>query len=227
MKGLLYSWFISKKNYWIFTLIAFAVLLTAIFAVLPHLGFLEEPLPSFVVLLLSMVVMIIPGESLCKELETSIKTRFTDYALAAMSKKTYVDVLLVRNLICTGISAAMGYIILFSYVCVTGTELFPELILLVPCLALLTYAVDFMCIPLVIKMKNAEKAGLIIGFFLGMLVLLFMLKENVFSDGSNMETAVLIKFDLLTECVSMGVMVILYAASYAAALEIVKRGDVC
>lgn len=226
MNGLLYSWFITKKTYWITTLVVFAVLLTAIFAAVPHLGFLGELLPFFAVIS-GIVVMIIPSESLCNELEASIKTRFADYALAAMSKKTYVNMLLARNLICMGISVVLGYIIFFSYISVTSTELLPELILLVPCLALLTYATDFICIPLVIKMKNAEKAGLIVGFFYGVLVLFFMLRENILSDGSAVETTVFIKFDLLTEGVLMGAAVLCYAIAYTAALKIVKRGDVC
>lgn len=226
MKGLLYSWFITKKSYWIATLVVFAVLLTAIFAAVPHLGFLDELLPFFAVIS-GIVLIIIPCESLCNELEASIRTRFADYALAAMSKKTYVNVLLVRNLICMGISVVLGYIIFFSYIYVTSTELLPELILLVPCLALLTYATDFICIPLAIKMKNAEKAGLIVGFFYGVLVLLFMLHVNFFADESAVETTVFIKFDLLTEGVLMGAAVLCDAAAYAAALKIVKRGDVC
>lgn len=226
MNGLLYSWFITKKTYWITTLVVFAVLLTAIFAAVPHLGFLGELLPFFAVIS-GIVVMIIPSESLCNELEASIKTRFADYALAAMSKKTYVNMLLARNLICMGISVVLGYIIFFSYISVTNTELSFELVLLVPCLALLTYATDFICIPLVIKMKNAEKAGLIVGFFYGVLVLFFMLRENILSDGSAVETTVFIKFDLLTEGVLMGAVVLCYAIAYTAALKIVKRGDVC
>lgn len=226
MNGLLYSWFITKKTYWITTLVVFAVLLTAIFAAVPHLGFLGELLPFFAVIS-GIVVMIIPSESLCNELEASIKTRFADYALAAMSKKTYVNMLLARNLICMGISVVLGYIIFFSYISVTNTELSFELVLLVSCLALLTYATDFICIPLVIKMKNAEKAGLIVGFFYGVLVLFFMLRENILSDGSAVETTVFIKFDLLTEGVLMGAVVLCYAIAYTAALKIVKRGDVC
>lgn len=226
MKGLLYSWFIFGKKYWIATLAVFAVLLTAIFAAIPHLEFLDELLPFFAVLS-GIVLMIIPAEGLCNELDASIKTRFADYALAAMSKKTYVNMLLARNLICMGISVVMGYIIFFSYISVTGTELLPELILLVPCLALLTYATDFICIPLAIKMKNAEKAGLIVGFFYGVFTLYFLLHVNFFSDESAVETTAFIKFNLLTEGVLMGVAALCYAISYAAALKIVKRGDVC
>lgn len=226
MKGLLYSWFITKKNYWITTLVVFAVLLTAIFAAIPHLGFLDELLPFFAVIS-GIVLMIIPSESLCNELEDSIKTRFADYALAAMSKKNYVNMLLARNLICMGISVVLGYILFFSYVSVTNTELSFELILLVPCFALLTYATDFICIPLVIKMKNAEKAGLIVGFFYGVFVLFFMLHENIFNNGSDAEITALIKFVLMKEGVLMGVTVLCYAIAYAAALKIVKRGDVC
>lgn len=226
MKGLLYSWFIFGKKYWITALAVFAVLLTAIFAAIPHLGFLDELLPFFAIIS-GIVLIIIPCESLGNELEASIKTRFADYALAAISKKTYVNMLLARNLICMGISVVMGYIIFFSYISVTGTELLPELILLVPCLALLTYATDFICIPLAIKMKNAEKAGLIVGFFYGVFTLYFLLHVNFFSDGSAVETAAFIKFDLQTEGVLMSAAVLCYAISYAAALKIVKRGDVC
>lgn len=226
MKGLLYSWFISGKNYWITTLVVFAVLLTAIFAAIPHLGFLDELLPFFAVIS-GIVLMIIPCESLCNELEASIKTRFADYALAAISKKTYVNMLLVRNLICMGISVVLGYILFFSYISVTNTELSSELILLVPCFALLTYATDFICIPLVIKMKNAEKAGLIVGFFYGVLVLFFMLHENVVNYGNDVEITVFIKFVLMKEGILIGAAVLCYAIAYAAALKIVKRGDVC
>ena len=65
------------------------------------------------------------------------------------------------------------------------------------------------------------------GFFYGVLVLFFMLRENILSDGSAVETTVFIKFDLLTEGVLMGAAVLCYAIAYTAALKIVKRGDVC
>lgn len=230
MKGLLYSWLYNKKGYFIGGCIVFAAVCAAMLIILPLIDFenTDSDLPyvvNMIVFILGLVVMIVFGESLDKELEHMLNSRFADYALTAgMTKKGFVNALLVRNLICVGISAVLGGVIMCLYIVLTKQPVTADLLVIVPCIVLGIHSIDFMLTPLVIKYNNAEKAGLILGLFLGLIIFGFMVFTSVYDNDEMLEE---IMFKASTLLIISGVLTATYIPSYFITLRSVKRGDLC
>lgn len=229
MKGLLYSWLYNKKGYFIGGVIVFAVVCAAMLIILTLIDF--ENINSemsygvnLLVFILGAAVMSVFGESLDKDLEHMLNSRFADYVLTAgMTKRDFVNALLARNLICAGISLVTGSVIMCLYLILTKQPVTAEILVIVPCLAVSVHSIDFILTPLVIKFKNAEKAGLIVGFVLGIAVFYFMVFKSVLEE----EVLFNIMFKASTLLIIAGVLAIAYIPSYFITLRSVKRGDLC
>lgn len=227
MKGLTYCWFVSNKSYFIVAAVVFAATLGFIFGILPMLDFLDAELRNLLVFIFCAAVMTIPAESLAKNLERYLKNGFADYLLSSMNKKTFVNSLIVRELICFGYSLVSGYIILLSFVYVTKTPMTAELIMLIFFGAVFMNGIDLICMPLTIRYKNAEKAGLILGFFVGILVMIFMVYVNVINDGGFSEMLITMDFRIAPMLILTGIVLAACVIAHLITLRMVKRGDVC
>lgn len=229
MKGLTYCWLISNKSYFIAAGIVLAVTLGFIYGIIPMADFIEADIINLVVFVFCAAVMAIPAESLAKNLERYLKSRFADYLLTSMDKKTFVNSLIIRELICFGYSVVTGYIIILSFAYVTKAPITAELIMLVPFLAVLMNGIDLICMPLTIHYKNAEKAGLIMGFFAGILMMVFMVYINVtkLNDGGFSEMLITMDFKILPMLAIMGIVLAVCVITNHITLRMVKRGDIC
>lgn len=228
MKGLTYCWFASNKSYFIVTAIVFAAVLGFIFGILPLADFLDADLRNMVIFVFGMAVMTIPAESLSKNLERYLKTNFADYLLTSMDKIAFVNSLLVRELICLGFSLISGYAVFLSFAYVTETPITAEFILLVLFLAMFVNGVDLICMPLTIHFKNAEKAGLILGAFIGFLMVVFMAYLNVTSNEDVFsEMLINMDFSIAGMLIITGINLAACVIAYFITVRIVKRGDVC
>lgn len=228
MKGLITSWLYCKKTYFIIDAAVFVLACAAITVVVPLLNLEEnqylQPVVSIGALLLGFSVMVICGESLDKDVEDMLKTGFADYVLTGgISRHSFVNVLLVRNLICCGLSLAEGAVILGLYLSFTKTQAAAEIWLIVPLLVLLIHSVDFMITPLVIKFKNAEKAGFVLGLVFGMIIFVFMGSIEI----TDSETLITMAVDPLTAAIIIAGLILLYIPAYFLTLNRIKRGDIC
>lgn len=228
MKGLTYCWFVSNKSYFAVAAIVLAVTLAVVLGVMPALDFIDISLKNLITAVLGLAIMAIPAESLGKDAERCIKSRFTDYSLSAMSRTSFINSLLIRNLICLGLSVISGFIVLISFVLSTKTPLTAELIMIVPCGALMMCGIDFLCTPLTIKLKSADKAGLALGAGLGVLMMIFVITYNTILGNEDFKDMLAtLDFSLAAELVFMGVFAAVYLIGYILTAITVKRGDVC
>lgn len=236
MKGLIYSWLITRKNYFIIGGVLFVFACAGMLLVLPNIDFSENGDPSlllaanFISFLLSAAALICSAESLGKDLEGMIKSRFADYSLTAgISCKRFTDILLVRNLICLGISFAEGFALMFIYLFASGQQVTAELIMFVPCVVFFIHSIDYWVTPLAIKIKSAEKAGLVLGivmgFIMGFIIFCIVITNNTInSDGSGM---IVFSFDLISEIVITSLLAASYIPTYFICLRFIKGGDMC
>lgn len=221
MKGLLYGNFLLNKK-WFIAAGVVMVIGTALTAVMcnidPDGGFGE-----FGLVITEIVVITICVEWLARNLESNLKSRFADQALSGgISKAQFVTSELLKNLISIGISFVMCVVTqlvlsvfdrgLFSLEHVRNVALF----------ALFIGSFEWLCMPIVINLKSAEKAGLVVGLVLGFgIVMPGMALFNI------------LKFDLRVidepwlGWVIVGVCAVIYALFYYVLLRRVKRGDVC
>lgn len=159
------EWFYNSKIYFIGALIvaviacAFPVALSTISGSYKEL---DETL-SFIPLFVIIVAMSIPGESLSKNIENNMKCRFASLTLCGVTPKAFATGELLKNLIGMGMSAVLGAIPAFICVAVNGEMWDYDIFRIGLLLLLLIYSIDWIAIPLELKIKSKEKSGLILG----------------------------------------------------------------
>lgn len=232
MKGILYGNFLLNRKWFLAAGIT-AVLSTAACAVLITV-FSKTPeiisLAGTVFILAVVVVLALCEEWLGRNLEHNIKCRFTDITLAGgISKNTFVLSELLKNVITMVIGLAMclamtGVISIFdnSFWSVGQIKFLVSATILIG-------AVDWIIIPLVIKFKSAEKAGIVVGLVFGFgIVCPLVFAFKTMDNGKDIFTMLIGLFDkawffpaLLSACAAI------YVIFYAIILHRVKWGDVC
>ncbi len=230
MKGLLYGNFVLNKIWFIVAgiVMVVGVAVTAVFCnIAPDSGFGE-----FGLMISELVVISICVEWLARNLESNIKSRFADYALAGgISKGQFVTSELLKNLISIGIAFVMCVVMqlvlsvfdrgLFSLENVRNTAL----------IVLFVGAVEWICAPVVINLKSAEKAGLLVGIVFGFgVVLPVVALFNILAAEKEEHLSEFIMHVIAEPWFSwaaVGVCAVIYAIFYYVLLRRVKRGDVC
>ena len=81
--------------------------------------------------------------------------------------------------------------------------------------------------PLTIHYKNAEKAGLIVGVFFGILMIFFTAYINSTTDGGFSEILVTMNFSTVPMLILTGIVLAACVIASLITLKMVKRGDVC
>lgn len=232
MKGILYGNFLLNRKWFLWAGIT-AALGTAVCAVLLFVLDNDPENMSLICnifIFLQIVVLALCEEWLARNLEANIKCRFTDYTLAGgISKNKFVLSELVKNVLAMGIGLAMCLAMLGVMCLLDGSFRdigFVEFLVIV---SVLVSVVDWVLLPLVIKLKSAEKAGIVVGLILGFgIVMPIMTVFRMFDNELNL-------LDIIMNAIaskwffpaSIGVCAALYAIFYAIILHRVKRGDVC
>lgn len=230
MKGLLYESFLLNRR-WFLTSGIMTALATAVFSImLPNAEEFPEIVNTFgmMYIFFALMVMVFCSEWTSRHLENNIKCRFADITLAAgITKNTFVLAEFLKIVISVTIGFAMcmamtGIISIFE----SGFFSYDKVKLL-SALAVFGILTEWAIIPLVIKFKSSEKAGLVLALIVGLgialpLVLIF---------GRDMEEIPAKLMTLLSKKwlfpAFLGACAALYAVVYAITLRMVKRGDVC
>lgn len=232
MKGLLYASFLLNKGFFIAGGIATAVC-TAVGILLTNLGGDSPESMAFVqscLVLLPMVPMATFCEWLARDLEKNIKSRFADYTLAAgISKNRFVLTELCKNLSVLAVCGVTGCLMMLVFMAVNPLMISGSLFVSMAIVAVICCTVEWLCIPLVISMKSAEKAGLVVGLLIGFGVAIpVMIVSNILESEESFFVLIL---NLMGKpwlpLAVLGICAAVYALVYWAVLCRVKRGDVC
>lgn len=234
MKGLLYCNFMLNKKWFLFSGIV-AALGAAVGAVLLNVLDMEEnaQLIGTTIFFFELVAMLLCPEWTGRQLESNLKSRFTNYTLSSpVSHNMFVLTELVQNVISTAIGFVMC-LAMRGIICIFDNSFWDVSHLkLLGGMAIFVIMFDFALTPLAIKLKSSEKAGAVVGLVAGFgIVLPIMLIAKMTSpDG---DTAGLLN-SLLTFIgkpwfapVFIGACVVLTAVFYAITYHTVKKGDVC
>lgn len=237
MRGMLYESFLLNRKWFLVAGIA-AVLDLLVCAILIANGMMDTA--NIIFITGEALVVTLSNEWLDRHLENNLKCRFVDVELAAgISKNMFVLSELIKNLITMafGFAACMAMNgIVFVAEKVIGLEIpFWNIfyVKLAVMLVLFEGLIEFIAFPLVINLKSAEKAGLVIGLVAAFgIILPTMLVYNYLNpepSKSGVFLEMIYKF-LDTPYfypVVIGVTAVIYAISYVIAMNRVKRGDVC
>lgn len=240
MRGLLYESFLLNRKWFLVAGIV-AVLGTFVCVILfsgsnPDL----MELANMIFIVSEMLASVVCAEWLDRNLEKDLKCRFVDVTLAAgISKNMFVLSELVKNLLTIMIGFVMCLAmngIVFAADKIIGSEVpFWDVFYIKFALvfALFVGIIDFVAFPLIINIKSAEKAGLIIGLVFGFgIIMPLMLLFNYFNGDLGESNIVLTKIYEFMDApyflpAVLGVAALIYALFYVITLKRVKRGDVC
>lgn len=228
MKGLLYCDLLLNKKWFLGAGIA-AVLGTVLFTVL-YSNMKDNMVIMFAYVAVQVVVLALSTEWLGRNLESNIKCRFADYALASgISKNAFVLTELAKNIVSILIGFAMCILIQLVMLTQDSCFLTENTVKLLFSFTLFIGMVNWIISPLIINFRNAEKASLFVGIILSfgaIIPITIAAVNNSDSDDIMVSLIELINRSWFFPAV-LGVIAAVYGIVYVLFLNRIKRGDVC
>lgn len=230
MRGLLYSSLLRNRGFIIGTAV-YSVIAAVVGVVLIYLSRSYSDIASVLMFLLPvfpLISVVLALEGVDRELENSLKTRFANYALSAVTPRQFTMTELLKNFCFSAYGIVMGMLMLAFYELIDA-DVLPDtglLFRLYPMVGILIGLVQWVMLPLVIKFKNAEKAGMVVGLIIGFGTVLPINLIQAKTDGGfridikSLITPVPTAVFLLT-------IVLIYALFYALLIRRVERGNIC
>lgn len=230
MRGLLYSSLLRNRGFIIGTAV-YSVIAAVVGVVLIYLSRSYSDIASVLMFLLPvfpLISVVLALEGVDRELENSLKTRFANYALSAVTPRQFIMTELLKNFCFSAYGIVMGMLMLAFYELIDA-DVLPDtglLFRLYPMVGILIGLVQWVMLPLVIKFKNAEKAGMVVGLIIGFGTVLPINLIQAKTDGGfridikSLITPVPTAVFLLT-------VVLIYALFYALLIRRVERGNIC
>lgn len=230
MRGLLYSSLLRNCGFIIGTAV-YSVIAAVVGVVLIYLSRSYSDIASVLMFLLPvfpLISVVLALEGVDRELENSLKTRFANYALSAVTPRQFIMTELLKNFCFSAYGIVMGMLMLAFYELIDA-DVLPDtglLFRLYPMVGILIGLVQWVMLPLVIKFKNAEKAGMVVGLIIGFGTVLPINLIQAKTDGGfridikSLITPVPTAVFLLT-------VVLIYALFYALLVRRVERGNIC
>ena len=228
MKGLLYTYTLLNKTYFIVAG-AFFVVATAAAAILfgPCYDLGLAPVLNIITMMIALAGPIFLMEPVTRDLEKNIKSRFLNYSLTGITRKQFMLTQFIINIGSCLIGAIM---VLLHYFIVNLVR--PDIYSLqhlgvMALFIMLGGVMEWILIPLTIKFKSSEKAGALFGFVFGFgvilpIIWLFFDKE----DGG----ALADPFGFITPefmLIALGVTVAAYIIGWFIISNRVRKGDLC
>lgn len=225
MKGLYQTFFLLRKNYFIFPAIAaFIIMITGCLLLIFAESEDAQGITAMLILLAPMICAMLPGEAICLDFDRSIKSRYANYLLSGMSYTRFCNIELIKNLLVAAFSLAIVCVCDLAFWLANHTV--PVDIFMLHIIAIvIVNAGNWLLMPVVVKFRSADKAGLIIGLAAGiigapLIILAFESEETLSKLISALESP-------LSVLVTLGVALAMYAIGYPLFLRTVKRGDIC
>lgn len=230
MRGLLYSSLLRNRGFIIGTAV-YSVIAAVVGVVLIYLSRSYSdiaPVLTILVNILPLISIVLALEGVDRELENSLKTRFANYALSAVTPRQFIMTELLKNFCFSAYGIVMGMLMLAFYALIDA-DVLPDtglLFRLYPMVGILSGLIQWVMMPLVIKFKNAEKAGMVVGLIIGFGTVLPINLIQAKTDGGfgidvhSLITPVPTAVFLLT-------VVLIYALFYALLVRRVERGNIC
>ncbi len=230
MKGLLYTYSLLNKSYFIVAGVFF-VLTTTVAAIL--FGPCYDPglalSLSIFTMLAAMVGAAILMEPITRDLEKNMKSRFLNYSLTGITRRQYMLTQLIINLGSCLIGEAMVLLHYFIANAVCPDVYSFQHLGIMSLFIMLSGVMEWVLIPLTIKLKSSEKAGALFGFILGFGVIMPI--TLIFSGkAENGEISMADPFGFITPefmLIALGVTVVIYIIGWLIISKRVEKGDLC
>ena len=221
MKGMLYSYLVLNKKYWI---VAGVLFVLAIVLGLLSLMYNDPQISALLMLILPIAAPITLTEPISRDLEQNLKRRFAHYTLCSVTRREYILFYLLTELAATLVGIALGALTLMIFSIPEAPfnvmELLPLLILFI----IGGNAFNFLVLPLVISLKSADKAGFLLGAILGFGILAVMIPMNIFDMLSSEMIVRLGQVDIWGVLITCGASAATYIVTYFILHAQLKKG---
>lgn len=230
MRGLLYSSLLRNRGFIIGTAV-YSVIAAVVGVVLIYLSRSYSdiaPVLTILVNILPLISIVLALEGVDRELENSLKTRFANYALSAVTPRQFIMTELLKNFCFSAYGTVMGMLML-AFFALADASAFPDvgfLFRLYPMAGILSGLIQWVMMPLVIKFKNAEKAGMVIGLIIGFGTVLPINLIQAKTDGG-FEIDIKSLITPVPTAVFLLAVVLIYALFYVLLVRRVERGNIC
>ena len=230
MKGLLYTYTLLNKTYFIVAGAIFVVA-TAAAAILFSVN-CDDPailmtFNTFTILFVLAGPMLMM-EPVTRDLEKNIKSRFLNYSLTGITRREFMLTQLVINVGSCLIGAVMA---LLHYLIINLVR--PDIYSLkhlgiMALYIMLCGIMNWVMIPLTIKFKSSEKAGALFGFVIGFGVIMPIM--CIFFNKEGNGEMIVDPFGFITPelmLIALGVTVAAYIIGWFIISNRVRKGDLC
>lgn len=230
MRGLLYSSLLRNRGFIIGTAV-YSVIAAVVGVVLIYLSRSYSdiaPVLTILVNILPLISIVLALEGVDRELENSLKTRFANYALSAVTPRQFIMTELLKNFCFSAYGTVMGMLML-AFFALADASAFPDvgfLFRLYPMAGILSGLIQWVMMPLVIKFKNAEKAGMVVGLIIGFGTVLPINLIQAKTDGG-FEIDIKSLITPVPTAVFLLAVVLIYALFYVLLVRRVERGNIC
>ncbi len=230
MRGLLYSSLLRNRGFIIGTAV-YSVIAAVVGVVLIYLSRSYSdiaPVLTILVNILPLISIVLALEGVDRELENSLKTRFANYALSAVTPRQFIMTELLKNFCFSAYGTVMGMLMLAIFA-LADASAFPDvgfLFRLYPMAGILSGLIQWVMMPLVIKFKNAEKAGMVVGLIIGFGTVLPINLIQAKTDGG-FEIDIKSLITPVPTAVFLLAVVLIYALFYVLLVRRVERGNIC
>ena len=226
MKGLFYSTVKSNRGYFIAAFVAFLCSIAAGSVILTIVRQNDDSMgiAFFSVLFLPLLPTFILCEFFGRDLERNIKSGFLNYTLSSIPRRSFVLSQLLTNIIFSTLGLVMGLGMLGIFRAVGGEEWVGSYYFRILIMAVIAGSiVEWICIPVTIALKSAEKAGLAVGVVLGFgLVMPLAAVYNSVMTEFEFDVNILISTEAML--IEAGVALAVYAVVYLICMRILKGG---
>ena len=234
MKGLVYSYLVQNKRYWIGAA-AVLVLVAAVGFILIKLADPTVPdddtamLAAMFIMFMPLIAPMIALEPQMSGIEKDSKIRYLDYQLSGVTVKEFLLAELAKCLFTTLFGAVMLAVQHGVFLLADSTAVPYEVFVLHILVVVMTNVFNLVGIPLTLIMKSAEKAGLLLGLVLGAAVSVWTVVTLESGEVADSSIYALSDFcrDPVSILLTLGVCAVISALSCLAAYAVIKRGDLC
>ncbi len=233
MKGLYYTYATLKKHFFIWAAVIF-VIVTVLGCVMMKIALNPDIDPALYSMLTSVgipfTVMLGPiistmmfNEGINHEIEENLKCGFLNYALSGMSYHRYTRTQLIITLLSLAASIVTIGLHWLCF-CLVDSSIFDFSAISIQLTMLLFGGLlNWLCIPITIRFRSQEKAGLLMGLILGCSFAPFF-ADSIFDMESRFN--LMNWFDKpISIVVSFAASAVLFSLGYLLLYKTVKRGD--
>lgn len=225
MKGLFYSTVKSNRGYFIAAFVAFlcsTAVGSVILTIVKENGSDQYGIAFFSVFLLPLLPVFILCEFFGRDLERNIKSGFLKYTLSSIPRESFVLSQLLTNIIFCALGLVMGLGMLGIFRAVGGEEWVGSYYFRILIMAAIAASIiEWICIPVTVSLKSAEKAGLAVGVVIGfgLVMPLMVVYQRIMTE---FDVNILISPEAML--IEAGVALAVYAVVYSVCLKMLKRG---